>query len=123
MSSAPTRTRSGSGMARPHTMAAPPAAMNDLPRVVSEPNSARMALLPPGLPGQPRPFDRARSAAREGQLGNDSLDHVLGQVPFHDGFRRGQHPVREHRAGQRLHVVRDNVVPSVERRPGAAGPQ
>jgi hypothetical protein len=43
-SRAPTRTRSGSGMARPQTMAAPPAAMNDRPRVVSELNSPRMTL-------------------------------------------------------------------------------
>ena len=44
------------------------------------------------------------------QLGDDALDHLLGQVPFDDGLRRGQQPVREHRAGQRLHVVRDHVV-------------
>src|SRR5204862_1772874 len=50
-SSAPTRTRSGSGIARPHTMAAPPAATNDRPRVVSEPNTPRMAYLLAPRPG------------------------------------------------------------------------
>ena len=43
--SAPTRIRSGSGIARPHTTAAPPAARNDRPRVVSGPNSARSTFL------------------------------------------------------------------------------
>jgi len=38
------RTRSGSGMNRPQTMAAAPAAMNDLPRVVSARSSARIAV-------------------------------------------------------------------------------
>ena len=42
-SRAPTRTRSGSGIARPQTTAAPPAAMNDRPRVVNELKSPRMA--------------------------------------------------------------------------------
>src|SRR5262249_29521556 len=108
-SRAPTRTRSGSGMPKPHTMAAPPAATNDRPRVVSEPNSPRMSFSPPS------------SSPRQGQLGHDLVYHLLGQVPLHDGLRRGQQPVRQHRAGQPLHVVWDHVVPPVQRGPGPAG--
>src|SRR5690348_8552598 len=95
-SSAPTRTRSGSGMARPHTMAAPPAATNDRPRVVSEPNTPRMAYLPVPPSGSP---------PRQGELGDDPVYHVLGQVPLHDGLRGGQQPVGEHRPGRPPHLV------------------
>ena len=44
-SSSPTRIRPGSGIARPHSTAAPPAARNDRPRLVSGPNSARNTFL------------------------------------------------------------------------------
>src|SRR5439155_7681950 len=108
-SSAPTRTRAGSGMASPQTMAAPPAATNDRPRVVSEPNTPRMAYLL-----APRP----RSSPRQRELGDDLVHYLLGQVPLHDGLGRGQQPVCEHRPGQPLHVVRDHVVPPVQRGPG-----
>src|SRR5580704_18236187 len=117
-SNAPTRTRSGSGIARPHTMAAPPAAMNDRPLVVSDPNSDRMA----PLPSAPARESGPGSPPGQWQLRDDPLHHVLGLVALHDGFGRGQQPVREHRAGQGLHVVRDHVVPPVERGPGTAGP-
>src|SRR4029079_5835232 len=111
-SSAPTRTRSGSGIARPHTMAAPPAATNDRPRVVSEPNTPRMAYLPAPPSGSP---------PRQGELGDDPVYHLLGQVPLHDGLRGGQQPVGQHRPGQPLHIVGDHVIPPVQRGPGPAG--
>jgi hypothetical protein len=48
-SSAPTRTRSGSGMPSPHKAAVIPAAMKHLPRVVSAPKTVRIVVT-----GQPR---------------------------------------------------------------------
>src|SRR6201989_3721539 len=111
-SSAPTRTRSGPGIARPHPRAARPAATNARPRVVSEPNTPRMAYLPAPPSGSP---------PRQGELGDDPVYHLLGQVPLHDGLRGGQQPVGQHRPCQTLHIIGGHVIPPLPPGPRPAG--
>ena len=92
---------------------AAPAARNDLPRVVSAPISARME-----VPDRP-----VTGRVGSGSRADDAGQHLLGQLSRDQGLGGGQQPVREHRHGQRLHVVGDHEVAAVQRRPGPARPQ
>src|SRR5580692_2006333 len=104
ISSAPIRSRSGSGMSSPQIAAAAPAATNDRPRTVSAPSTLCMTW--------PAPL----SGPRQRGLRDDPGDHLLGQVALDQRLGGRQQPVREHRDDQGLDVIGDDVVPAVERR-------
>src|SRR3984885_511296 len=104
ISSAPIRSRSGSGISSPQTAAAAPAATRQRPE-------------------QPvHDVAGLSSGPRQRGLRDDPRDDLLRQVPLDQRLGGRQQPVREHRDDQGLDVIGDDVVPAVERgpRPGRA---
>src|SRR6266704_530699 len=61
--------------------------------------------------------------AGQRQALDDPGEHLLWALASDDRLRRGQQPVREHRSGQRLHIIGDHEVAVLERGEGSAGPQ
>src|SRR4029453_7180975 len=70
---------------------------------------------PEGMSGLPGDGDR--------HFGGEVLQHSLRAGTPHDGVRRHDHAVREHRRHERLHVVGDHVVAFVGGRERARGAQ
>src|SRR6266496_176244 len=96
--SEPARMRSTSPNSRPHSAAVSPPATRQRARVVKPGRIRCMVLVTAGV--------RRRDRDRGDHLRQD----LLGSATADAGVRGEQQAVRQHRAGQALQVIRDDVV-------------